>query len=974
MSQSASINQTSLALELLPDALHEELLNGWHHFCSQATSRQAYRVQNWLSQSPDNVAAFTRACGASQFLRQQLLMHPQNLVDMLDRNSFSNRYGPQEMQQHIQHAVTSSEELGDSLRQLRQQEMCRLIWRFFNRSIDQQEIFSDLSQLAEGCIDVSIKKLYENLAQTMGQPYADGEPATAQHLVVLGMGKLGGGELNLSSDIDLIFAYPLEGETRHGKRSYSNREFFLRLVQQLVGLLSEYTARGFVFRVDTRLRPFGNSGALIHCFEALEHYYMIHGRGWERYALIKARPVGGDRGAGQELLALLNPFIYRRYMDFGVLESLREMKQQVVQSASLKSQSLHIKNGPGGIREAEFTVQTLQILHGGRDLSLQQSSFSSALENIAQFGYLSGDEVNELSGAYHFLRDTEHALQGYADEQLHTLPEDAKRRASLIVAMGCDNWSSFEEQLQHHQNTVRECFNRLFITPSSNTEKQDNPWQLIWHASAEEQEKFFHNHGFGDGEEATKLLQDLLSSRHYQIIQSEASQRLELFMPLLLAHLATTADPLEGMRCMIPLVSVVLQRSAYLSLLIEQSHCLALLVDLCTASPWIAQLIVTNPVLIDDLLSLRNDFTPDLDRPALRHDLHRQLNFIDWHDLENQMERLRNFKISEVLKVASWDVHHKIPLMKVSDALSYTAETILERSMQLAWFELVQKHGYPLQADGTATDELDFVIIAYGKLGGLELSYGSDLDLVFLYHCEDHQSTNGASPLSNAHFFLRMVQRLLHILQTRTLLGPLYEIDTRLRPDGASGSLVRRLEAYRAYQLHDASTWEHQALVRARAVCGSSILKIAFDNLRRDILCQQRDLGVLATEVQSMRQRMGEEVQPGNDPVHQALHHLKISPGGILDIEFMVQYAVLAHAANHPAITLHTDNIRILELMAGEHLIKPEEAKEIADIYRVYRQVVHDTVLYQQYQDTGKQALATYGHRISHYWQQWLQG
>ncbi len=842
--------------------------------------------------------------------------------------------------------------------------MVRIAWRDLAGRAPLTEVLADLSALAEACVDLALEQLYLLMCEQFGTPL--GEGGEAQRLVVLGMGKLGGGELNFSSDIDLIFAYPEEGETQGGRRPLSNQEFFIRLGQRLCNLLSQNTAHGFVFRVDMRLRPFGEASALALSFDAMENYYQTHGREWERYAMLKARVVAGDRVAGEALLALLKPFVYRRYVDYGAFESLREMKALIDQEVRRKEMAGNVKLGPGGIREIEFIGQAFQLIRGGREPKLQTRSILTALAVVQGFGWLPDYVVQELTAAYDFLRRTEHRIQAWSDQQSHELPTDDEGRWRLALAMGFTDWPSFERALQRHMGRVQSHFAQVFAAPQTEHEASD-PLDLagIWRGTQEDEVALaaLQRAGYSRPEWVMERLSALRAAHVYRALSSVGRGRMDRLMPLLLGAVGQAEAPDTTLERVLRLIETITRRTAYLALLVENPVALSQLVRLCAASTFIANLLSHAPLLLDELLDARILYTPP-GRAALEAELDGRLANIDGGDVEQQMETLRRFKQAGVLRVAAADVMEAMPLMVVSDHLTDIAEVVLSRTLDTALDYLTIRHGRPAIPSGGS----GFAVVAYGKLGGIELGYGSDLDLVFL-RSADEGGSDGLKSLDNAVYHARLAQRMIHILTTRTALGDLYEIDMRLRPSGASGLLVTGLPAFSTYQENDAWTWEHQALVRARVVCGDPQVAAEFAAVRRRILTRRREQEVLRGEVRQMRERMREQLskaQPGQ-------FDLKQDRGGIADIEFMVQYGVLAWACDHPELLQHTDNIHILAGFAANGLMAATEAEGLADAYRNYRAAVHRRSLQEQEAVVPEATFAAERERVMAAWQRLME-
>ncbi|MEE4659010.1 MAG: bifunctional [glutamate--ammonia ligase]-adenylyl-L-tyrosine phosphorylase/[glutamate--ammonia-ligase] adenylyltransferase, partial [Halieaceae bacterium] len=875
------------------------------------------------SQQPDLAAQQARLFAASRFARTTCQRDPALLDELLASGDLSRAYTDSEMSETLAGALAAcadADALARGLRLFRRREMLRILWRDFNRLADTLETTRDTSLLAEACVQQALHWWYRDLAQRHGEPRDSlGRP---QQLVVLAMGKLGARELNVSSDIDLIFCYPESGNTAGTERPLSNQEFFTRLGQRLIAALDQVTVDGFVFRVDMRLRPYGESGPLVVNFASMEAYYEEQGRDWERYALIKARPITGDAARAADLMRCLVPFVYRRYIDFGVIDSLRAMKQMIRAEVNRRGLENDVKLGPGGIREVEFIVQCFQLIRGGRSSALRRTELLPVLHALQVEGCLPASAVRELREAYLFLRDVEHAIQGYEDRQTQSLPSEPAPREALLAAMGFADWTGFELRLNAYRKTVSNHFEAL-IAPREEPEPEAEE-QLIWPDAIEAEA--LASMGFDSSEALAAALLALRDSPRVRQLQAAGRERLDQFMPKLLSACAGVDGGATALERLLPLVQAVVRRSAYLALLLENPRALDELVLLCAASPWISAEIARNPVLLDELLDA-SDLYSAPDRQALADELGQQLTRLAPDDLEASMDALRYFKASQQLRVAASEVTGRLPLMQVSDKLTFLAEVILEQALAMGWQDMARRHGYPSRGESGSAGQVGasgladcgFVIIGYGKLGGIELGHGSDLDLVFIYDDDIRGATGGERALDAPVFYTRLGQRIIHILDTRTAMGPLYDVDMRLRPQGNSGMLVAGFRGFAEYQKQSAWTWEHQALVRARVIAGDTALARRCNELRQSVLVQSRDQQTLAEEVSAMREKMRTHLLSARAEAG-GRFHLKQGVGGIVDIEFMVQYAVLAWSHKHPRLAHWTDNIRILETLSSEGL------------------------------------------------------
>ncbi len=936
-------------LEPLRDALTQFL----RRLNESADASVLQSIIEHFEQQPAQAEEFARICAISQFVADSSVSHSELLLELLMSGDLQRDYSADELQLRLQASITaeqnlSEDALGKMLRVLRRREMMRVIWRDLNRLSSLSQLTHELSWLADACLQNGLRFLHASCCEQYGTPHGDSDDGTAteQHLVVIGMGKLGAHELNLSSDIDLMFAYPSAGSTQGGRKSISNNEFFTRLGQRLIKLIDQQSVDGFVFRVDMRLRPYGQSGALAMSFDAMNEYYQSQGRDWERYAMIKARIVAGDHVAGAQLLLSLRPFVYRRYIDFSVFESLRSMKAMIVREVARKNLGGNIKLGAGGIREIEFIAQAFQLLRGGRDTALQTRGLLDVMPLLEAEGLLPAAAVVQLTEAYDYLRNVEHTLQAMEDRQTQELPNTETDCLRLAFALGSSSWQEFSECLAQHRDNVSQHFNDT-IEPASEredeqVEAQAKLWEEVWDVDVDQEEALqkLTAAGFVDADAAWRALSDLHGDAAY--MQSIGLARLDLLMPLLMARCAEAGNPDQTLTRVLPLLKSVLRRSAYLLLLTENRQALQHLIELCNASPWIAEQLAKHPALLDELLDARTLFQPP-DRAELQASLRQQMLRIDEHDQEAQMEQLRYFRMSYGLRVAAAEVSGALPLMKVSDYLTFIAEAILDYVLQLAWAQLVVKHGQP--EDCVQQGGPNFIIVAYGKLGGIELGHDSDLDLVFVHEGNATAITDGERPLDSLTLYIRLGQRIIHILNTRTALGQLYEVDMRLRPSGNSGLLVSSVKAFEEYQLQQAWTWEHQALVRARVVVGPAALANWFEQFRQRVLCQQRDPSQLREDVSAMRKKMRDNLLSG---VAEGEFHLKHSAGGIVDIEFMVQYVVLLWSAQQADLCRYTDNIRILESLEAVGLFSADDAEQLRAAYKTYRTCLHRRTLQQE--------------------------
>ena len=817
---------------------------------------------------------------------------------------------------HEMEAASDGAALAPALRRLRQRIFLGVLLRDLTGRADLDEVCATLTALAERAIGAAVRMHHRQLAQTHGEPIGadSGQP---QHLLVVGMGKLGGAELNVSSDVDLVFVYPEDGTTA-GPRPLSNQEFFDRLGRRLIAALGDVTPDGFVFRVDMRLRPYGDSGPLSSSFAALEQYLVSQGRSWERYAWLKARPLTGDRVA--ELEQLILPFVFRKYLDFDAYAGLRDVHRQIREQGQRKDYARNIKLGPGGIREIEFIVQALQLVRGGKEPPLRLRGTLPALEALGVRGLLPRPAVEELAQAYIFLRNLEHRLQYRDDQQVHDVPTDTEELALLAPACGLADPGALARALDRHRDAVEQHFEAVFGADAS---EGADPLASVWldPAPGESQLAALAGAGYPAPLALVATLARVRQSARYLQLPTLSHQRFDALLPQML-RAAATAAPASGAEPevvfgrLLGLLETISGRSVYLALLVEHPPVLPRLTQLMAASAWAADYLTRHPLLLDELL----------DNRAL-------LSEPDWHgwtrelatelgahrgDAERQVDALRHFQHAHTFRLLVQDLSGLLSVERLADHLSALADVVLAATLDQCWTQMHES------ANARAPR---FAIVGYGKLGGKELGYASDLDLVFLYDDADELAPEG---------YTRLVHRLITWLTSTTSAGRLYDIDLRLRPHGASGLVVSTLAAFSRYQREDAWTWEHQALSRARFVAGDAVIGAAFERDREAILRRPREPTRLAGEVVDMRRR----IHAGH-PNPSGLFDLKHDAGGMVDVEFIVQYLVLLHSARHAALTRNSGNIALLALAADLDLVPASLAAAAADAYREYRRVQH---------------------------------
>ncbi len=858
-------------------------------------------------------SALDRVVRCSRYGRHLLAAHPQ-LAEAV-AGQLDQAFAREAMQAFLaEPPCTDEAALHQRLRQLRQRVWWVAAARDLAGNADLAEVMATWSTLAEVCLAAALDFHHAALAARHGEPRDEhGQP---QRMVIVGMGKLGGGELNVSSDIDLIYLYPAEGDTAADEaaaaiKPIGNHEFFVRLGRKLTAALSEATADGYVFRVDLRLRPWGDSGPFAMGFAMLEDYLVAQGRPWERYAWIKARPLTGGRH--DELMAIVRPFVFRKYLDFGAFAAIRDLHVQIRREVARREMADNVKLGPGGIREIEFTAQVYQLIRGGRIAALQQRPTLTVLGELAKNGLMAADAQQELAAAYDFLRRLEHRLQYLDDAQTQQLPEDAESQAMLAEAMNFPDYGALIAALDRHRNKVTRHFEQMFAAPQ--TDQVSHPLTAVCCGTADagSTRALLENAGYDDPQ---RVLATLDALRQHAARLAESTQlRLNALLPPALEVIGGQPDPAATLERFAALIQAISRRATYLALLAEYPAALRQLVRLLAASPWAAQVLTLQPQLLDELIAPQSLMSvPDWAQLAaqLRDEL-------DAHpgDTEAQMDALRRFKQVQTLRLLAQDVAGRLTLEALSDHLSFLADVLLAETLDRCWAVLKTRH----------RDTPRFAVIGYGKLGGKELGYASDLDLVFLYDDADERAQE---------IYARLTQRINTWLGTLTPAGILYETDLRLRPDGAAGLLVSSVDAFRDYQLHHAWTWEHQALTRARFVCGDATIGASFEALRREVLCLPRDAGKLREEVLAMREKMHAGHANDNE-----LFDLKHDSGGIVDVEFCVQYLVLRHCHAHPELADNVGNIALLLRAGAAGLVPVELAQAAADAYRELRRQQH---------------------------------
>lgn len=830
------------------------------------------------------------------------------------------------------------------LRRLRELLMLRWIWQDALGVIPLEQLTGELSSFADNCLIFVKEYAWEQLVARYGRPTYIDEKGQLQYddMAIFAMGKLGAQELNLSSDIDLIFVHRARGETDgdklKGTKCIDNKRFMIRLGQSIIKILDTCTAEGFVFRVDMRLRPWGEGSDLAIHQSALEKYFSAHGRAWERFAWLKARIINEvDQDFSDDLEDIVRPFVFRYYVDYSAFAALREMKSLIQNQVAQREDLDNIKLGAGGIRDIEFVVQAFQLIYGGRHPQLEVKSCLKAMQVLNEFDFIEDKTYEQLEEAYRFLRRVEHGIQAIHDQQTQRLPNSAEYQNNLAVTLGFEDWPSFLQRLDEHRQNVNVPFDRMVterqipkdVTVTSDTEVESLDSVL--------------------NEENKAKLEQFWNSKMVANLSEEARGRLDDAYPVLV-HALLEHEKKQGLANvafprLLDLIEAICRRSIYLVMLAENPNATVNLIPMLSASPWIAGELTRYPVLLDSFLQQRYRHLPD--KEELADILRQSLLRVEPDDEEMLLNVLRLFKNTQVLAVAASDVLAERPIMKVSDSLTDIAEVVLEFTLERAFSELVKRHGYPINQQGESVNEAHngFAIIGYGKLGGIEMSYTSDLDLVFIHQINEQAMTTGAKPVSGMKFTARLAQKLMTYLNTQTRDGRAYEIDMRLRPSGNAGMMVVSSRSFERYQLEKAWVWEHQALVRARAICGDKRVMSAFNHTRQQVLSRKRDIEDLKQNVIEMRSKMKDHLGSNQQAQQEGKFHLKQDAGGIVDIEFMAQYAVLAHAHDHPELTKWSDNVRIFESLAEAGVWEAETCEGLTKAYLLLRAAMHQIAL-----------------------------
>lgn len=857
------------------------------------------------------------ACRFSPFLnrlQQSGLLDPDIFLPMLERP-----LGEQDLRDFADwQQLTENEdeaELARQLRILRRYVVSHIIVRDLNHIGSLDEVTGTITRFADFAVNTAVDFAHRYYTALYGTPIGrySREP---QFLSIVAMGKAGGYELNVSSDIDLIFVYPENGDT-DGRRERSNQEFFTKVGQKTISLLNDITADGQVFRVDMRLRPDGDSGPLVVSEAALEQYLVKQGREWERYAWCKGRVI---TPYPNDIAALVRPFVFRKYLDFNVYEAMRGLHKQIRREVSKQGMADNIKLGAGGIREVEFIAQIFQMIRGGRLKSLQLKGTQETLSQLAAEGILESEESRRLLAAYRFLRDVEHRLQYWEDQQTQVLPDNPEQRQKLAESMGFTDYAAFTDGLNTHRREIERVFNGILSTPEHKTDSPEQQrFAALWQENGDEaaQAALLEPLGF----DSAGVLQRLDSLRHspkYRQLGQNALARFDAVVPQCIAAAAECPRPTQALFRLLDFLETVSRRSSYLAFLHEYPQELQRVADITCQSAWVADYLQKHPILLDELLN-KQLMDTEHDWAQFAASLSAAMQHSE--DTESRMDVLRHTQHAQVFRLAVQDLAGLWPKVEaLSDQLSLLADTVLAEALHYAWQDMPRKH----------TDTPQFAVIGYGKLGGKEMSYTSDLDLVFLFD-DPHPDA--------ADTYNRLARRLTTWLSGSTGAGMLYDVDLRLRPNGDSGFLTHSLTAFEKYQHENAWTWEHQSLTRARFICGSPEIGRQFERIRRDILSMERDDNGLRSDILSMRQKM----LASHPPVEAQVKHAR---GGIIDVEFIVQYLILSQSHHCPELLENYGNIALLKMAAERGLIDAETARLTRRAYRHYRKQQHRNKLY----------------------------
>jgi glutamate-ammonia-ligase adenylyltransferase len=935
------MNATSINPGLLKENQHQ-----WREIADYLKAKQIQAV---------DIEKIERLAVASNYALDQIRRAPESIDRLLGLENFT--LNPEIINLDADEKI-DLDQVKQQLRRYRHQKLVEIIYLDVVASNPLEMTLHHLSDLADQLIRDALKACQQHLSAKHGQPLESN--GDAMELNIIAMGKLGGRELNFSSDIDLICCYDSDGElSGFGQLSY--QEYFSRLVRLLNQALSETTADGFVYRVDLRLRPWGESGPVVLSHSALEHYYQLHGREWEQYAMVKARVLTGSAGSRNYLASMLRPFVFRKYHDYRVFDGLATLKAKIDAQAKSRGMRVNIKVGPGGIREIEFFVQAFQILKGGRNHQLQSTEIFECFNALGKHRIVDNDTLEKLRAAYCFLRQLENRIQMFDDRQNHDVPENTDQQLRMAATMNFADWNAVIEQLQLHRDQVSLCFNDLF-----KQETESRPAPVIDDSfadsiDADRQWEFIETAGVDDAQDINQSLNRFLQSKSWSYMSARARQRFTTLLPGLLETIRDNDHPGELFERFMRLFSAIAGRSVYFELLFQNQPLLEKLASLFAKSAWIADEVSQYPMLLENLIQSGDE--QRFDKSILHQRLAQQLANIEG-DTELELDSLRLFKREQTLVIASAELAQEIDASQVSHYLCDLAEVVLEAVYHLARKALQKQYGTPECVEEGVQREANFAIIGYGKLGGYEMHYQSDLDVIFLHDSSgERQHTSGDKCIENSVYFARLAQKIISMTSVLTASGKLYEIDSRLRPEGTSGLLVSSIQAYLRYQLEKAWTWEHQALVRARVVAGSSMLLEAFARVREQVLKMSRDDDQLRKDIVEMRERIYQAKRP---PEGTSMD-LKQSRGGMVDIEFLVQYWVLAQANKIGSERLYSDNISLLNELFRLNLITGSQS-QLVEIYQTYHRLLHESTLQNQSAEVDVAEIAEHVNHVVDCW------
>lgn len=928
-----SIQPRSTDYKTLPDEL------------KQHSDIQYERLKGKLSEEQfallDLRPEFRFVLALSEFVSNTIYSYPKECCQLIEQGALDDPSFHIEPASYVKEYVDdrlSDFDLKRRLRVLRRIHYMAIAWRDLCGFADINEVFEKLSSLAETVVLRLLEVVRSQLKKVYGDAFdSDGSPLP---LLVIGMGKLGGRELNFSSDIDLIFTYPMEGETS-GPRVVTFREFFSKIVQRMANFLSDITSDTFCYRIDLRLRPFGDAGAIVNSFDALQVYYETQGRTWERYALVKGRILGQSEeldSYAAELTSMLRPFVYRRYLDYGAIQSLRKLKHLIESEVRRRCLNNNFKLGKGGIREIEFISQAFALMRGGRYTELREESLRKSLKNIISLDLIPREICEKLDESYVYLRRLENIIQEISDKQTQNLPDNSKDMARVVAAMNYDSEEHFRADLDEVMQFVHEEFKKVVADEEDSEEDYKN--FDLWEADSDLEEMCAELEPHMVNKENTRAMAGdiitLKTSLARMPVGPVGRETLLELMPKVIYLIAKEQQSAALFKRMSGLIEKIALRTPYIQLLRDKNEVLERFIELLKDNHFASELITSHPILLDELF-IPQYFTKPPSPDEFLSMLQEQLLRIDRDDLEAVMEELRLFKKIMVFRIALSDKAGKLPLMKISDALTWLAEALIKELIVIAWELNVQKYGEP---EGRSVNDPGIAVIGYGKLGGIELGYKSDLDMVFLKRAGDGV-TNGENGVPESIFYQRLIQRIMHLATTTTVGGILYDLDMRLRPDGDTGVLISDTDSFDLYQKGRAWTWEHQALVRARPIAGSADIIEKFNQIREEVIRAEKDDKKLKEDVVGMREKMRSHLDRSSDK----LYDIKHGVGGMIDIEFISQYLLLKYAPIYPQMKLWSDNVRILEECSNLGIVDKSITDELIAAYIDIRQVYHELSL-----------------------------